>query len=449
MRIIVAGAGHGGLCAAIHLARAGYPVTVLEKNTREQAGLPQVDAFDADAMAFAGLPVPEDFPRGSNQITFVPLEKDVAPLTLPRNPVESIIIDRKRLLNYLLDLAQEAGADLRFGVEIKRALMLGNRVAGVETDQGNAYGDLIIDACGVHSPVRTSLPAHLHVDRAIGPYDVLHAYRGYFALDASKPMPATPYNIYIRDNGTVGFCWAITGESDVDVLIARFPEMTFEDVLKTLISLKDDNPQMEIDNLKEGSFHDIPVAQPLAVPVADGYAAVGDSAFMTYSVKGSGIAYSLMAGKMLAETVMADRSGFFTAETLWPYANRFFRQIGHSACLLALLKNLLPFLTAQEVNELIKSGFVTTEELENLMDNKLDAVLNVKGFAALKDKVKTFSGSPFKNKLLELLVWSGKLTLTEALMPLEYNRAEVARWAEKYNEFFASIGKKEETPAEG
>ena len=34
--ILVAGAGHGGLSAAINLARKGYDVTVIEKQKREE-----------------------------------------------------------------------------------------------------------------------------------------------------------------------------------------------------------------------------------------------------------------------------------------------------------------------------------------------------------------------------------------------------------------------------
>ncbi|MBR6940121.1 MAG: NAD(P)-binding protein, partial [Clostridia bacterium] len=37
-KIIVAGAGHGGLVAACRLAEAGYDVTVVEKKERNETG---------------------------------------------------------------------------------------------------------------------------------------------------------------------------------------------------------------------------------------------------------------------------------------------------------------------------------------------------------------------------------------------------------------------------
>ena len=70
-----------------------------------------------------------------------------------------------------------------------------------------------------------------------------------------------------------------------------------------------------------------PRTPALAVFVADGYAAVGDSAFMTYAVKGSGIAYSLMAGTLLANAIEQDEDCLFNCDTLWEYEKAFFRQI--------------------------------------------------------------------------------------------------------------------------
>ena len=37
-KILVAGAGHGGLVTAIHLAKNGYDITVIEKEKREAMG---------------------------------------------------------------------------------------------------------------------------------------------------------------------------------------------------------------------------------------------------------------------------------------------------------------------------------------------------------------------------------------------------------------------------
>ena len=75
--------------------------------------------------------------------------------------------------------------------------------------------------------------------------------------------------------------------------------------------------------------------------VADGYAAIGDAAFMTVPLIGSGIANSLKAARILAETVMADADGAYTAQTLYPYQKRFFSELGGGLAPIACIKLML------------------------------------------------------------------------------------------------------------
>ena len=94
--IIVAGAGHGGVAAAMKLAQQGHSVTVYEKSSYERLGLPHKDTFDESAMEFAGLEVPESWRAPNNIITIVPLDSEVAPLTLPEDKnARSLIVERK------------------------------------------------------------------------------------------------------------------------------------------------------------------------------------------------------------------------------------------------------------------------------------------------------------------------------------------------------------------
>ena len=59
-RILVAGAGHGGLTAAYNLAKAGYDVTVLEYKRRENLGYDWHDALEMSAFLESGIPCPPD-----------------------------------------------------------------------------------------------------------------------------------------------------------------------------------------------------------------------------------------------------------------------------------------------------------------------------------------------------------------------------------------------------
>ena len=443
-RIIVAGGGNGGLVAAIHLAKAGHTVTLFERNNRENIGMPQTDAFDYDTFDYAGIPVAPYFKRGKNVITFVPSDSNLDPLTLPQVSENSFLVDRKELASYLFTLAEEAGAEIIHGEAVSGPIILGNRVCGITTDKGEYYCDLVIDACGIYSPVRSNLPEHMGVNREIKKYDIIHSYRGYFNRVPDTPEPITDYNIYFKNDGNVGFSWLVTEFDRVDALICRFYKPSDSEILDILKTTHEENPHMGLDLIYGGEHRNIPVCQPLGVLVADGYAAVGDSAFMTIALKGSGITYSMKAGKMLADCVLSDENGCYDQESLWEYQRRFFKEIGFSACSFALFKNILPYLTAEEVNELFKSKIITTQELTLLWENKMEAVFNAKGIATLKDKIRLVRDNPkLKEVLGNLALWLGRFAVLQTSFPMKYNKKDISDWAQKYNNFFDSIRRKD------
>ncbi len=439
-KIIVAGAGHGGLVAAIQLAKSGHEVLVFEKKERENLGMPQSDTVAKSAFIYAGIPIPEDCKTVRNTITFIPKEKGISSFTVPPPEKESVLIDRKKLVNYLIEIGEKAGVQFFYGAEITSPILLGNRVCGIKTAEQDFYADLVIDACGVYSPVRSNLPDYMCVNREIKSYDVLNSYRAYFNKIPDTPDPETAYNIYLRDDGTVGFTWLVTEEDRVDLLIARFHNLEKDEILEIMRSFHEENPHMGTELLQGGEHATIPICQPLAVLVADGYAAVGDSAFMTYCITGSGIAYSLKAGTMLANCVINDKLCHYDAEALWGYQKQFYKEIGFSACRTAIIKNILPYMTADQVNELIKQNIISTEEVARLMEEKLDAVLNAKGMSTIKEKLKLVKdNSLLKGIISNIAVWLGRFTVTETAFPSKYTLQDVQKWSSKYNEFFDSI----------
>ena len=441
-RIIVAGAGNGGLVAAIKLAKAGFEVMVFEKLPKNELGLPQQDVFDKDTFAYIDLPSPKNITMCKNRLTLIAADPTTAPLTLPQPEYEAIVMERKLLINHLLTLAEKCGVKIKYNCPVIAPIILGSRVAGIKTLDGDFYGDLVIDACGIDSPLRNSLPNFMNINREIKPFDVIYTYRAYFEKNEGVPEPDTYYDILAKEDGTVGFSWVVTEADCVDVLICRFNPLTQDDVLTELRQITEAYPHIGKSFIRGGQYNKIPVCQPLGVLVADGYAAVGDSAFMTYSVKGSGIAYAMKAGALLADTVINDTNALFNTETLWEYQRRFFKEIGFSAGRIALIKNLLTFFTAGEVNELLRSGIFTTEELLQISANRLDSFFGASGRALIKEKIKQVRGNAIlKEKFSAFAVWMGKLAVTETYLPNKYDRKDVQKWVDRYNEFFDSIRK--------
>ncbi len=439
--IIIAGGGNGGLVASIHLAKAGHNVTIFEKCTKENIGLPQTDTIDISAFTYADIPPSPNFKQGKNIITFVPLHNDtVNALTIPEQEEMSYLVDRKEFANYLFNLAEEAGVKIKYSEAVLSPILFGNRICGIKTEKGTYYGDLVIDACGVNSPVRKGLPDYLHINREIKNFDILYSYRGYFNKKENVEDPKHKYTLYLKDDGTVGFSWLITESDRIDALICRFYNPTDGEISEKLNMLHSENPHMGLDLVYGGSRSIIPVCQPLSVLVADGYAAIGDSAFMTFSIKGSGITYSMKAGKMLADCIINDETQSYDAESLWEYEKRFYKEIGFSACQIALFKNILPYLTAEDANEFFRLNLINSDELKNIWENKSDAILNKASLLKIKERIKLAKDSPtVKEILANLLKWTGRLTVLQASFPNKYNKKEIGEWNERFNKFYDSI----------
>lgn len=441
--IIVAGAGHAGLVAAMKLAGAGHKVTVYEKNARDNCGLDQWDCFDESAMEYADIGFPEFYRAKNNRITFVPLEEDAPSLTMPESRTDrTLSVYRKEFINRIINLCIDSGVEFEFGTEVIAPVVLGSRVVGVETDKGVIYADMVIDSCGAESPLRKKLPDFMMIEKDYKSFDVLLTFRATFENLKDMPQPETEYNVLLKDDGIKGMTWVVTKEDEVDILVARFNSFNDEELAETMIMLRGLYPHIGEKMLSGGAVTPIPVRQPLAVLIADGYAAAGDSAFMTYAVKGSGIAFSLMAGTMLAEAVINDNEGLYNCDTLWEYERRFFKEIGFDACRIAIMKNCLPYITAKEVSDMFRNGLITSEELEYFANIDFTTIMKTKIIQLVKEKIRVLNGDPeFRTKMLGLVVWLGRFSVVEPAFPNKYNREDVRKWAAKYNDFFDSIRK--------
>ena len=437
--IIVAGAGHGGAVAAMKLAQQGHSVTVYEKSSYERLGLPHKDTFDESAMEFAGLEVPESWRAPNNIITIVPLDSEVAPLTLPEDKnARSLIVERKELIRHLISLAEEAGVSFVYGEEVLAPVMLGSRVGGIVTSGGVRYCDLVIDACGVHSPLRRAMPEFTRIQNEPGEFDVLHTYRAYYEKVEGEQDPATRYNIILKNDGTVGMSWLITEEDAVDVLIARFRDTDLSGFCEPLNELYEQYGHMGKKLLRGGLITDIPVRQPLAVFVADGYAAVGDSAFMTVPMIGSGIANSLKASRALTDAVTADSECAFSAETLWPYQVAYYKAVGSGLAPLACAKKLLLSLKPEEIDYLVESEIITSDDV-NMGANftSLGSLVSGMDVRGLGNKAKQVCrDKELVMKLLNCGTNMGKAAATCAVIPKKWNKERVFAWAKVYNYMF-------------
>lgn len=366
-KIIVAGAGHGGLVAAYHLAKAGFSVTVLEGKKRETMGHDWHDWLDMSAFDGADLPQPpaELVYKAEDQSFRNP--KGNVEIIMPHRE-DSIMMDRKELIAYLLSLAEEAGVTLQFETELIAPHTEGCAVKGVIVRRKGhlslVKADLVIDSAGMYSPLRSKLPALFGVDNEINKRSIFHVYRAYFKnLDGTVKTPS--YSINAFHMYRPGIDWVITKPDYVDILIGKFSQsgiLSREEVDAALESFRESYPFIGEEIVRGGSFEDIPITRMLPLLVADGYAAIGDAAGMTVPLNGSGIILSMNAGKILADTVMA-ADGEYTREKLWSYEYHYFTKLGKDLVMIDIIKTVFTYINGDVVDYLMEKGILNADML--------------------------------------------------------------------------------------
>ena len=366
-RILVAGAGHGGLVAAIHLSKQGQQVLVVERQKREDLGHDWHDWLEYGAFDGAGIPRPDESI----------CHKGVAQgFRNPAGTVElrhgfnttAVVMDRKELIAYLVQLAEEAGAQFRFETEVVAPLLSGSCIEGLIVRKDGALEelpcDLLIDSAGMYSPIRTKLPATFGIQNTINPRSVFHVYRAYFE-NTDGTLHDPPYTIDMFHNNRPGIDWIITEPGYVDVLVGKFSQsgaLTQREVDEAVASYRRECPYLGETILRGGCFADIPISRMLPMLVADGYAAIGDCAGMTVPLNGSGIILSMNAGKILADTVLAI-DGKCTRAALWPYEYEYFTKHGRQLVTIDIIKTMFTYVKGADVDYLLEKEILTSDLL--------------------------------------------------------------------------------------
>lgn len=436
-KIIVAGAGHGGLSAAAILAKNGYDVTVYEKQTPDTIGHDWHDAMDIPAFRFADIPIPpeECFKRGLHMCYYNP--KKTVKLNMDEGPGASssdgITIDRKFLIRYLSDHCKTCGVKFVYGADIRNALTEGTRVIGISAvidgEEKEIFGDMIIDAAGMYSPLRSNLPDEFGIQKHFSDDDIIEIYRAYYE-NTDKYITDPNYSVFFFNCGKPGLDWVITEEDYIDVLIGKFGNLSEEEIDTSLNDLRKHYPGMGETPIRGGHTARIPLAKTLPLIVADSYALVGDSAGMTVPLNGSGIDLSLQAGKLLASTIMSSERNGYKKEDLWKYQYRYFTLFGNDLVPISIMRRFFGVLKADDIDFFLEKGILTEKEIAmsggNFSGINASYIINKLSAAApkinlLPSLAKTLSDMP-------------KLPFISKSIPIEWDDKKIQNWIEKYSE---------------
>lgn len=428
-KILVAGCGHGGVSAAITLAGKGYDVTVFEKHRREELGYDWHDSMRRNTFEKIEVPLPDES-------AFMPMErktysnpKKTVKLLLPKPKNNNIsYIDRKFLINYLIDYAQKCGVKFIFECEAVCAAYSEEKVTGLVINDGGEVktvnADLVVDACGMYSPVRKSLPQKFGIQNEISLENVFCVWRGYF--ERTGKSEEDEFNIFFYHCKNPGMDWVIKKDGYYDIMIGGFGSLSQEKVDKALSDFRESFPDMTHKLLRGGYFGKIPIGKTIPVFVCDGYACVGDSAAMTEPLSGSGLDMSLKAGKILADTVAENDD--MTKETLWKYNYRFFREHTEKYYNDAMIKGFLASVTAEDIDFFFEEKILTEKEMSGGGSTKYTPAELLKKAAVFKKPRLVFA-------LKNVAKWFAASSKAKTAIPEKYDKAQIENFKEIYSKF--------------
>lgn len=430
-KIIVAGAGHGGLTAAYNLAQNGFEVTVFEKGTREAIGYDWHDCLDYTAFDCSGVPRPPEELIKSRVPSGFENPSSTVRLSIPPDG-EGFMMDRKELLAYLIRKAEQVGVKFVFGAEISRALLDGLSVCGISCKKdGTAYeerADMVIDACGMHSPLRMSLPPCFGIRRDFEPKERFYVYRVYYE-NLTGELTDPQYLVGLFHNGKPGIDWIISEKDTIDILVGKFGtagELTDSEIEESINAYRSEYPFVGDKILRGGQKGIIPLSKMLPLIVADGYALVGDSAGMTVPLNGSGIVLSMRAGKILADTVCSCEENPFGKENLWKYQYGYFQTLGKDLVTIDILKNFFTNCKGKDVDYFLEKKILTEEQLD------FDKGINITPGYILHIASVALPLIRLLSPLVSNLKSIPAIDSVARAMPEQYSKQAVEEWIEKY-----------------
>ena len=350
-----------------------------------------------------------------------------------KNPEDLVSIGTVGLVKAVDSFRVENGAKFEFENAVLSPIVLGDRVVGIRTEKGDVYADLVIDACGLDSPVKNGLPAVCGINADVGKNNQFYVYRAFYNR-ATADEVKDKYKVCLFAENKLGIGWVATEDDHTDLLVGRFEPFDLEEANRTAAYYRASNPSLGTTVLRGGQFVKIPVRQPLSKLVCDGYAAIGDAAYMTVPIIGSGIANSFKAARMLADTVAEDTQGAFSAETLWNYQRRYYKELGNGFAVLACVKEALTILTPEELDYLFDNGVITANDMS--IDADTTSLVGILQGNSIGDYKKKVMGAIKDKVLLGKMLRVGKkaagVISVTSRMPRAYTKKAVDSWVKSY-----------------
>lgn len=427
MRIVFIGAGNATLVAAEKLARAGVSCIVFEKNSYDNLSYDWHDDINPDAWNEYGLPAPKD---GTHFVkrnwTFIPPSEDSeTTLNLPEEKLDWST-ERRLFAQAYVDRAKDV-VDFRFESPVESLIIEDGKVKGVVVGGEKVLADLVVDNSGALSKFRASLPAEWKITPQPDSSEIFVAYRAFHLKNEGVGDPKASNKAYLKHLGEDGISWSILDPAGtVNVLIGRQGSLSKETFNRAYKALKKSNPLISDDVVRGGIECIIPIRFPLLRMVGDGYVAIGDAAFMTIPMIGSGIENSMKAGFELADVILKKQS--VKKEDLWEYEVTYFEKRGAEHLGVDILKRWLLGAKPADIDWLFGKRVVDEKNMADAATGHL-IILSFKDL--LVKATRGISRLPLLLKMAGMLNKTKKVAKLGKRIPKTYDEKKIDKWAAK------------------
>jgi len=378
--VIVAGAGTAGSITAWTIAKRGHTVLLVDRKTKEKIG----DKTCGDALAshhpkelkeLIGLPdVPDSIVEHVvDGIDLISPDRENR-LRLDGPTIKGFSFNRLKLGQWLLSLAESAGAEVSASTRVKRLLFDNGCVSGVqvrgneENNDRNLTARIIIDATGASGMLRRQLPASSPVDRVIEKHDMMVAWRSILETPDHKFDTPNILEIYWDQNQTPGgYTWVFPqGHHRVNVglgLMALSGHMGPQDIFDSYVRTNWEFMKKKHITI-DSSGGIAPMRRPIDTMVDDNFMLVGDAACQVNPVHGGGIGPSMQGGASAGiSAAHALESNDTSIESLWTYNTRYMAGYGVKQAALDIFRWYLLSVTNEEIDFAFRKGIIKGSDL--------------------------------------------------------------------------------------
>jgi len=311
---------------------------------------------------------------------------------------EGFLLNRKLVPRRQVKDAKKLGAEVMFGATVERLIEEDGWVKGVagRKADGSTFrltAKVVVDATGSSSVLRRFMTVSSNIEKEIDMDDVVGTGRYILEFDPAKEDPSffsPDYCIIHLDQfiAPAGYAWVFPkGRSKVNIglgvsksgLERRNRRFGMSDNLQSLIDkYVNDNPviknprqpQSEADSGNTKGNWQVPVRRHNDCMVANGFALVGDAAWMPRPIDAGGISPAIYGGTILGKVIAEALGANDTSEaSLWKYNVEYMQTHGYPMASFEVLRRYLQTVTNDQINYGMKN-FLSEEDVQAITERK-------------------------------------------------------------------------------